>query len=172
MLTGQGTIRIADFGLIKLAGSDTLTPDGRTVGTPAYIAPEQVSSHNVDSRADIFGLGAAFYHLFSGRMPFQADNTHDMLLMRMTQGRCGWKRRPDVPLPLCRTIARMMEIPARPALPDGRGRIGRPGQLRPVRRPAGLAHRCRTRAGRCTTAPAAQFPAAPPTDGSVAGGFQ
>lgn len=74
LLDRTGRVKIADFGLAKLLGSDatnfTLTGSRQTMGTPHYMAPEQMdNSQQVDHRADIYALGVVFYELLTGELP-------------------------------------------------------------------------------------------------------
>src|SRR5262245_284418 len=74
LLDKRGTVKIADFGLAKLVGTApeerTLTRSAQVMGTPHYMAPEQMqASHDVDHRADIFSLGVVFYEMLTGRLP-------------------------------------------------------------------------------------------------------
>ncbi len=74
LLDGQGRVKIADFGLALMAGDTlpgaTLTYSGIRLGTPHYMAPEQVETpHEVDHRADIYSLGVVFYELLTGELP-------------------------------------------------------------------------------------------------------
>lgn len=111
MLTGAGVIRIADFGLVKVADDQAfLTGDGRTVGTPAYIAPEQALGEDVDTRADIYSLGATFYHVFAGAAPFRGGSSTAVLLKHVQENPVPLEQvAPHVPMPICRAIGRMME---------------------------------------------------------------
>jgi serine/threonine protein kinase len=71
IVTPDGQLKVVDFGLALLASHPALTRSGQVLGTPDYIAPEQVSdSHRVDSRADIYSLGCTLYFLLTGRPPF------------------------------------------------------------------------------------------------------
>ena len=73
MLTAKGQLKIMDFGLASLAGRSKLTKSGTTLGTPAYMAPEQLEGREVDRRADIWALGCVLYEMLTQRTPFDAD---------------------------------------------------------------------------------------------------
>ncbi len=79
MIRKDGICQIMDFGLAKLAGVSSLTKDGSTVGTTAYMSPEQVQGLEADHRADIFALGVVLYELLTGRLPFKG--THEAAVM-------------------------------------------------------------------------------------------
>jgi predicted Ser/Thr protein kinase len=75
VLVGErGTVKLIDFGLATTGFGDGLTATGAILGTPHYMAPEQVRGKNVDARTDIYALGALAYHLVTGRPPFSGDN--------------------------------------------------------------------------------------------------
>jgi pimeloyl-ACP methyl ester carboxylesterase len=78
-VTTDGLVKILDFGLAKLAGQGTLTRGGLTLGTVAYMAPEQVRGESVDQRTDLWALGAVLYEMLSGRRPFEGE--HDSAIM-------------------------------------------------------------------------------------------
>jgi eukaryotic-like serine/threonine-protein kinase len=72
-ISNQGHVKILDFGLARGALSE-VTQTGRIVGTPNYMAPEQIRGEEVDHRADIFAAGVVFYELLSGRKAFEGDS--------------------------------------------------------------------------------------------------
>jgi len=75
VLVGErGAVKLIDFGLATTMASEGLTATGAILGTPHYMAPEQVRGKPVDARTDIYALGALAYHLVTGRPPFSGDN--------------------------------------------------------------------------------------------------
>ncbi len=71
IVTNAGVVKIVDFGIAKLAGMPGLTDPGTTMGTPAYMSPEQLTSEvDVDHRTDIWALGVVLYQMLTGRLPF------------------------------------------------------------------------------------------------------
>jgi len=73
MVTDDGLVKVMDFGLAKKKGQPALTKTGSTIGTIAYMSPEQAKNEPVDHRSDIFSFGAVLYELCSGRQPFEGD---------------------------------------------------------------------------------------------------
>src|SRR6187397_3591248 len=78
MITENGTIKIMDFGIARVAGTEHLTNAGFMMGTPAYMAPEQVMGHEIDARADLYALGVVFYRLTTAKLPFKGDTPFAM----------------------------------------------------------------------------------------------
>ncbi len=85
MVTEHGGIKIMDFGIARVAGAEHLTNDGHMMGTPAYMAPEQVLAKEVDRRADIYSCGVVFYRLLTGKLPFEADTAIGMVQKQLSE---------------------------------------------------------------------------------------
>jgi len=85
IITSDGMVKVCDLGLAKSAGQDShLTVSGTMMGTPHFIAPEQARGEpNVDTRADIYSLGASLYFLLTGKPPFQADSSMAVMYMHV-----------------------------------------------------------------------------------------
>jgi serine/threonine protein kinase len=79
MRDNSGRVRLMDFGIAKIGGSDRstggggLTSTGQIMGTPEYMSPEQCLGDKIDHRSDIYALGIAVYEIFSGTVPFRGD---------------------------------------------------------------------------------------------------
>ncbi|MFQ5653003.1 MAG: protein kinase, partial [bacterium] len=73
LITEDGVVKIVDFGLAKLVGRTMLTKEGTTLGTVAYMSPEQAQGAKVDHRTDIWAFGVVLYEMITGRKPFEGD---------------------------------------------------------------------------------------------------
>jgi serine/threonine-protein kinase len=73
ILTEEGLVKIADFGIARILSS-SLTTEGRFMGTPKYMSPEQIRGSPVDGRSDLFSLGMLLYEMLTRRTPFPGDN--------------------------------------------------------------------------------------------------
>ncbi|HEY0515220.1 MAG TPA: protein kinase [Thermoanaerobaculia bacterium] len=79
MVTDDGVVKILDFGLAKLVGAAAITRTGSSVGTPAYMSPEQARGEDVDHRTDLWSFGVVLYELVAGRRPFRGE--HDQAVL-------------------------------------------------------------------------------------------
>lgn len=82
MINTAGVVKLADMGLARETTDieAAQTEEGKAYGTPYYIAPEQIRGKiDIDGRADIYGLGATFYHMVTGRVPFMADDPAEVM---------------------------------------------------------------------------------------------
>src|ERR1019366_1851048 len=84
----DGHALVADFGIGKAVGdvaSDTLTQTGMTVGTPAYMSPEQAVGEPVDGRSDLYSLGCVLYEMLVGEQPFTGPTVQAVIAKRFVQ---------------------------------------------------------------------------------------
>jgi len=112
MITHEDEIKVADLGIAKSMQEATSSThiEGRVVfGTPHYMAPEQAMGHEVDGRADIYSLGATFYHALTGQMPFTGQTITEVIRKHVTEQLPAIQIvNPDVPDPVCVMIEKMM----------------------------------------------------------------
>jgi eukaryotic-like serine/threonine-protein kinase len=101
LLTPEGTLKIADFGIARSLDGTQVTEAGTVLGTAAYVAPEQAAGDPVTAAADIYALGAVLYELLTGRPPYVADTLQE-LFAEQRRGSIAPVRElaPDVPAPL------------------------------------------------------------------------
>ena len=79
MITPRGSIKVMDFGIARVIGRSRQTQLGRSVGTPMYMAPEQLRGEEVDGRTDIYALGAVLYESITGQLAFDADSDYSLM---------------------------------------------------------------------------------------------
>jgi serine/threonine protein kinase/Tol biopolymer transport system component len=79
MVTDDGVVKILDFGLAKLVGAAAITRTGSSLGTPAYMSPEQARGEDVDHRTDLWSFGVVLYEMVAGRRPFRGE--HDQAVL-------------------------------------------------------------------------------------------
>jgi beta-lactam-binding protein with PASTA domain len=103
LLSPDGSVKVADFGLARTLASSRATQAGVVLGTPHYLAPEQVEGREADHRADVYALGVVLYEMLTGETPFRGDAPAAIAYQRLER---------DVPAP----SARVPGVP--PALDD------------------------------------------------------
>ncbi len=84
-LTANGIPKLLDFGIAKDSSSQNLTQVGGVIGTPNYLAPEQIQGHPASEQTDIWSLGVLLYKMLTGRVPFESD-LFDTLLTQIRKG--------------------------------------------------------------------------------------
>ena len=130
LLDLEGVPHVTDFGLARCIETESsLTQTGLILGTPAYMAPEQASGSpgELTEAVDVYGLGAVLYKLLTGRPPFQADTTYEVL--EQVRERVPSSLRPAQPCGRPQPRCHLLEVPregSRPPLSFRRGLVGRP----------------------------------------------
>jgi len=109
IITDDGVVKILDFGLAKMAGID-MTTDGSTMGTVAYMSPEQATGGDVDHRSDIWSLGIIFYEMLTGCLPFRGDYPQALLYSIINNDPESLQNYiPDLPQDFSNTINRSLD---------------------------------------------------------------
>ena len=98
MVSDTGMVKVMDFGIARMLGGEHFTQTGFMMGTPAYMAPEQVLGQEIDGRADLYSVGVLFYRLLSRELPFKADTAISMAQKQIAEAPTPiGKFRPDLP---------------------------------------------------------------------------
>lgn len=79
MITENEEVKVMDFGIARVVGSERMTREGSMIGTPEYMAPEQIRGQDVDPRTDIYALGILLYEMLTGRLPFMNQNQFELM---------------------------------------------------------------------------------------------
>jgi serine/threonine-protein kinase len=85
MVTGEGIVKITDFGIARGGGSSTMTQTGQVMGTAQYVSPEQATGRRITSASDIYSLGIVAYECLAGMPPFAADTPIALALMHVRE---------------------------------------------------------------------------------------
>jgi serine/threonine-protein kinase len=111
LVTGENIAKLCDFGLARDTAKETrLTQTGMMMGTPHYASPEQARGHrDVDTRSDIYSLGATLYHMVTGETPFTGSSAAVVMTKHLTE-QMPWPAdvNPDLSDGCCQLIAKMM----------------------------------------------------------------
>jgi len=106
---GEIRVKILDFGLVRSVTDSQLTATGGTLGTPAYMAPEQAGAVELDHRADLWSLGVVLYRMATTKLPFKGENALDMLInVRTGTHRPVGERNPKLPARYAELIERLL----------------------------------------------------------------
>ena len=111
MLAKDGRVLITDFGIARAMASTAQRTQGMPVGTPAYMAPEQVEgAADIDARADIYALGVMIYEMLVGAQPFEGDSVFAIAAARLVRPPPHpQERKPDIPDPIAKMIVKCMQ---------------------------------------------------------------
>ena len=109
MLDGRDTVKVLDFGIAHLLDQTRITQSGSVLGTPAYMAPEQVLGQQVDGRTDLYALGVVLYEMLTGKLPYRANSQFEQMRAHLeTQPRSLKEMNETVPRPLRETIVQAL----------------------------------------------------------------
>ena len=109
VVTERNKVKILDFGLALTAGETRLTRAGRTMGTIAYMSPEQIRGDEIDQRSDLWSLGVVLFEMLTGRLPFEGASEPAILnaVINQEPERLA-KARPDLPHDFGRVLSRLL----------------------------------------------------------------
>ncbi len=99
---------LTDFGVAKILGGQQHTATGAIIGTPAYMAPEQVRGEALDGRADIYSLGIVLYEMAAGRPPFEGDSAMTVMLKHVNEAVPDIRSKAEVPPALKEVLDRVL----------------------------------------------------------------
>jgi len=105
----EARIKVSDFGIARVTDTTT-TRTGTVLGSPSYMAPEQLTDGKVDGRADIFSLGVTLYQLLTGELPFKGDTLPSLAYQITNKKHCSIRElRPELPAKIVRIINKALQ---------------------------------------------------------------
>ncbi|NEE00145.1 protein kinase [Phytoactinopolyspora halotolerans] len=111
LITADDRVVLTDFGIARFDASAQLTATGQVIGTPSYLAPEQVLGHRATPQSDVYALGVVAYECLSGRLPFSGENSYAVATQRLTEPPAPMD--PDVPAGVATVVQRALASEAR-----------------------------------------------------------
>jgi serine/threonine-protein kinase len=109
MVTRVGGVKLMDFGIARVYAGERITLHGSMMGTPGYMAPEQILGNPVDARADVYAVGAMLYRLLAGAVPFAGDSAVAVIQRQLSESVAPIRTlAPDVPEAYDEIVARAM----------------------------------------------------------------
>jgi serine/threonine protein kinase/tetratricopeptide (TPR) repeat protein len=109
LLERGGRVVLTDFGIARaLQGTDATLQTGGLLGTPAYMAPEQIAGERIEGPADLYALGLILYEMLTGRLPFSGGSPMAIALARLHQPLPDFASDPDIPAPLVDVLERSL----------------------------------------------------------------
>jgi len=110
MVTEKDQAKIMDFGLARVTGTTLVTKEGMTMGTIAYMSPEQARGEKVDHRTDIWSFGVVLYEMFSGQLPFKGERDQAVIYSILNeQPRPITDLRLEIPMSIEQVVAKALE---------------------------------------------------------------
>lgn len=110
MVTEKDQAKIMDFGLARITGTTLVTKEGTTMGTIAYMSPQQARGEEVDLRTDIWSLGVVLYEMFSGQLPFKGERDQAVIYSILNeQPKPITDLRSEIPMSIEQVVAKALE---------------------------------------------------------------